>query len=49
VAVVNGGQSEVKRRTADAVVERIAYADTSAGADILPPLSVTLYKPRNAR
>jgi len=49
VAVVNGGKSEVRRRTNDAVVERIAYRDEGSDANVLPPLSVTLYKPRSAR
>lgn len=49
VAVVNGGQSEVKRRTTDAVVARLAYADAGSDASVLPPLSVTLYKASSAR
>ena len=44
VVVVNGGQSEVKRKSTQRVVERIAYGDAATDSGVLPPLSVTLYR-----
>ena len=44
MVVVNGGQSEVKRKSTQRVVERIAYRDAATDAGVLPPLSVTLYR-----